>query len=267
MVAYTPTLPVPTVSVVVPALNEERNLPIFLSRIPEWVKEVVFVDGNSTDNTVSVACNLSDKVRIVRQTGRGKGDALRRGFAASTGDIIVMLDADGSTDPAEIPILIAPLLCGWHFTKASRFLQGGGTADMSSHRSLGNKGLLFLVRLLFGGKYTDLCYGYNAFWAWTLDYILPDVNGFEIETLINIRALRAGLKIAEVPSFELPRAYGESHLNAIRDGIRILKIILKERFAGRYLPIMDFPFRRLKGRDTRPKRAVSTTIGLTEGSD
>jgi len=264
MVTHASSVSLPTVSLVIPAKNEEKNLPIVLSRIPEWIHEVVFVDGNSTDNTVEVARTLSDKVKIVRQTGRGKGNALRQGFAAATGDIIVALDADGSTDPAEIPVLIAPLLSGWQFTKASRFMQGGGTADMTLYRSVGNKGLLFLVRLLFGGKYSDFNYGYNAFWAWTLDYILPDVDGFEIEALITIRALRAGLKIAEVPSFELPRAHGQSHLKSIRDGIRILKVILRERFAGRPMPIPDFPFRRLKPIDTHPTPVISATIKLAK---
>jgi glycosyltransferase involved in cell wall biosynthesis len=257
---------VPTISVVIPALNEERNLPVFLSRIPRWVHEVVLVDGNSTDNTIAVARKLSDKVIIVRQTRRGKGDALRCGFAAATGDIIVTLDADGSTDPAEIPVLIAPLLCGWQFTKASRFMQGGGSADITLYRLLGNKGLQFLVRLLFGGHYSDFNYGYNAYWAWTLDYTLPDVDGFEIEALMTIRALRAGLKIAEVPSFELPRAHGQSHLKVIRDGTRILKIILKERFGGRPIPLAYFPSQRIKNLATPAKQAIRAPVSPAEGS-
>src|SRR6058998_2153306 len=88
-----------TVSVVIPAMNEAENLPYVLPRIPAWVHEVILVDGNSTDGTVEVARQLWAGIRIVRQQGRGKGAALRSGFAAATGDIIVMLDADGSTDP------------------------------------------------------------------------------------------------------------------------------------------------------------------------
>lgn len=266
MVTNVSTLAVPTISVVIPALNEERNLPIFLARIPPWIGEVILVDGNSTDNTVAVAHTLCDRVIIVRQVGRGKGDALRRGFAAATGDIIVTLDADGSTDPAEIVVLIAPLLSGWHFTKASRFMQGGGTGDMTLYRLLGNIGLRLLVRLLFGGNYSDFNYGYNAFWAWTLDYTMPDVDGFEIEALVTIRALRAGLKIAEVPSFELPRKYGKSRLRTIRDGIRILKIILKERFAGRPIPVSSFPYAPTEDRPTHPHPAIGAAINWADRS-
>ena len=229
----------PSISVVIPTRNEAKNLPYVIPHVPDWVHEIIIVDGNSTDNTIEVALSLSNKIRIVRQIGKGKGNALIAGFKAADGDIIVMLDADGSTDPAEIQMYIAPLLAGWHFTKGSRYMQGGDTVDISAHRSMGNLALLQLVRLFFGSKYTDLCYGYSAFWTWTLDYLLPDVDGFEIETLINIRAIRANLRVAEVPSFEKERIYGESNLNAIRDGIRILKVILRERFMGRSIPVYN----------------------------
>src|SRR5262249_5822635 len=153
-----------TVSVVIPALNEAENLPYVLPRIPAWIHEVLLVDGESTDGTIEVARRLRRDIRIVRQKGRGKGAALRRGFTAAPRDIIVMLDADGSTDPAEIPLFVGALLAGADFVKGSRFLQGGGTADMPLLRRLGNLGFTLGVRLLFGGIYSDLCYGYNAFW-------------------------------------------------------------------------------------------------------
>jgi glycosyltransferase involved in cell wall biosynthesis len=162
------------------------------------------------------------------QKGRGKGDALRCGFAAATGDILIMLDADGSTSPNEIPAFVGCLLAGADYAKGSRFMQGGGTSDMSLHRKLGNMGFVWGVRLLFGGGFTDLCYGYNAFWAHVLPVLNLDADGFEIETLMNVRALSAGLKIAEVPSFETERIFGDSHLQAIPDGLRVLKTILRE---------------------------------------
>ena len=221
------------VSVVIPALNEEKNLPYVLPRIPTWVSEVLLVDGHSTDNTVEIARKLRPRIRIVKQEGRGKGAALRTGFEAATGDIIVMLDADGSTDPREIPAYVGTLLAGADFVKGSRFLQGGGTADMTLIRRLGHTALLTLVRLLFGGHYSDLCYGYNAFWAHVFSSVELDADGFEIETLMNVRALCAGLKVAEVPSFEAERIHGNSHLRAIPDGWRVLKTIVKERLETR----------------------------------
>ena len=225
----------PTVSVVIPARNEAMNLPHVLPRIPMWVHEVVLVDGNSTDGTVEVARGLLPNVRVVLQEGRGKGDALRLGFAAATGDIIVMLDADGSTDPAEVGAFVRRLRDGADFVKGSRFLQGSGTADISAFRQLGNGVFTLMVRVLFGGRFSDLCYGYNAFWAWTLPYLDLDGTGFEIETMMNVRALRAGLKVVEVHSFESERIHGSSNLRALPDGWRVVRTIFRERFLRRNL--------------------------------
>jgi glycosyltransferase involved in cell wall biosynthesis len=223
----------PTVSVVVPAMNEAENLPHVLPRIPTWVHEVILVDGHSKDATVAVARRLLPDIRVVMQEGRGKGAALRTGFAAATGDIIVMLDADGSTDPAEIPAFVNTLIEGADFAKGSRFLTGGGTSDMEGYRKFGNWMLMFSVRVLFGGNFTDLCYGYNAFWTRVLPQLNLDADGFEIETMMNVRALREGLKVVEVPSFEAERVHGTSNLRTLPDGWRVLKTIMRERFQPR----------------------------------
>ena len=218
----------PRVTVVIPALNEAENLPHILPKLPPSVYEVILVDGKSTDGTADVARKLYPGIRIVEQRGRGKGDALRAGFQAATGDIVVMLDADGSTDPSEIPAFVKALVDGADFAKGSRFLPGGGTADMPLYRRLGNTGFLLVVGVLFGGSFSDLCYGYNAFWRRVLPDVLPECDGFEVETWMNLRALRAGLSIAEVPSFEAKRVYGESRLRTIPDGWRVLGTIFKE---------------------------------------
>jgi glycosyltransferase involved in cell wall biosynthesis len=236
MVSISPTFnssgrdisPKPLVSLVVPTLNEENNMPQLFASIPDFVDEVILVDGCSTDRTVELAKEMRPDVIVVHQTGKGKGSALRQGFQAANGDIIVMIDADGSTNPAEIPSFVGTLLAGADFAKGSRFMQGGGTSDMEIHRYLGNQFFVWVVRILFGGKYTDLCYGYNAFWTWALPLLNLDGDGFEIETMMNIRVLQAGLQVAEVPSFENRRFMGLSNLNAIRDGFRILGTIFKE---------------------------------------
>ena len=98
----------PWVSVVIPTLNEAKNLPYVLPRIPDWVHEVILVDGHSSDGTVEIAQELRPDVRVEIQKGKGKGDALRQSFEVASGDIIIMLDADGSTDPAEIPAVFNP---------------------------------------------------------------------------------------------------------------------------------------------------------------
>jgi glycosyltransferase involved in cell wall biosynthesis len=237
-----------SISVIVPTLNEAENLPHVLPLIPKDVHEVILVDGRSTDNTVEVARNLRPDIRVVYETRHGKGAALRAGFAAATGDIIVMIDADGSTDPREIPAFVGALRAGADFAKGSRFLQGGGTSDMSLLRRCGNWGLTMLVRLLFGGNYTDLCYGYNAFWRRILPQIRLDGDGFEIETMMNIRVLRANMKIAEVPSFEADRVHGIGRLRTFPDGWRVLKTIMRERFQPPQLAIA--PVARTRTTDT-----------------
>ncbi|MGH1493823.1 MAG: glycosyltransferase family 2 protein [Acidimicrobiales bacterium] len=218
-----------TVSVVVPTLNEAKNLPHVLPHIPDWVTEVVLVDGGSTDGTVEVAKELRDDVVVIEDLTPGKGAALRRGFEVAQGDIIVMIDADGSMDPAEIQAFVSVLLGGADFAKGSRFCHGGGTADMEWYRKYGNAWLTWMVRAGFGGRYSDLCYGYNAFWAKSLDHLDLDADGFEIETLMNIRALTTGLVVTEVPSYEAERLFGTSNLNTIKDGWRVLKTIVRER--------------------------------------
>jgi glycosyltransferase involved in cell wall biosynthesis len=223
----------PRVSVVVPARNEAANLPIVFDQIPDDVFEIILVDGDSSDGTAEVALELRDDVRVIGQTRPGKGNALICGFEAARGDIIVMIDADGSMDPREIPRYVEALVGGAEFVKGSRYIGDGGSSDFTVIRNAGNIALRSIVNVLFSTGYSDLCYGYSAFWAWTLPHLRLDCDGFEIETLMNIRAQTAGLRIAEVPSFESPRVHGESNLNAVRDGLRILRTITTERATTR----------------------------------
>ena len=233
----------PRVSVVIPTLNEARNLPYVFSALPADVHEVIVVDGHSVDETIAVARRLRPDVRVVHQSRRGKGNALACGFEAATGDVIAMVDADGSNDPSEIPKFVQALLSGADFAKGTRFAGGGGSSDITGLRRLGNRLLSALVNLCYGTHYSDLCYGFNVFWQKHIPELCLDItsppspkgdgrlwgDGFEIETLIHMRVAEKGLRVAEVPSFEHPRIHGASNLDAFSDGLRVLTTILIER--------------------------------------
>nr|WBO81614.1 glycosyltransferase family 2 protein [Streptomyces sp. SBE_14.2] len=218
-----------TVSLVVPARNEARNIPWVFEQIPDCVDEVILVDGDSSDATVHMARECLPTVRHVRQKGPGKGNALRTGFLAADGDYIVMIDADGSMLPEEIPHFLHFLDNGYDFVKGSRFIAGGGSLDITRIRRWGNQALLAMVNRLYDAKLTDLCYGYCAFRRSFLDDLDLHSTGFEIETEMIAHALRSGLRIAEVPSLELPRRSGRSNLHAVSDGRRVLRTLLSER--------------------------------------
>lgn len=222
----------PCVTLVIPALNEAQNLQEVLPAIPPIVGEVIVVNGRSTDATVAVARRLVPGVKIVAQSGKGKGNALYCGIAASSGDIIVMMDADGSNDPREIVRFVEALLHGADIAKGSRFLGHGGSADITRLRRLGNGLLNALVNRLYQSAFTDLCYGYNALWRDALDFFDVEAQGFEVETQIYLRARKANLKIVEVPSYERKRLHGTSHLHTFHDGWRVLKMIWKEWARG-----------------------------------
>jgi glycosyltransferase involved in cell wall biosynthesis len=228
----------PRVSVVIPARNEAENIAHVLATLPDDVYEVILVDGASTDATVEAARAAWPDIRVVDQPGTGKGDALATGIAACTGDVVVMLDADGSADGAEIPRFVDALVAGADLAKGSRFLGGGGSTDLTRVRRAGNRFLCGLVNLLYRTRYSDLCYGYNAGWATKLRELELDCAGFEVETVLSIRSATHGHNITEVPSFESPRLFGESNLRAVRDGLRVLRAILRERGRSRVQPIL-----------------------------
>jgi glycosyltransferase involved in cell wall biosynthesis len=217
----------PKVSVIICALNEEANLSKVLKNIPNWIAEVILVDGYSKDKTVSIAKSTLPSIRILYQPGRGKDDAMKHGFRNATGDIVLTLDADGSTDPKQIPEFVSQLLNGYDFSKGSRFLKSDPI--MPLHRKLGNKMLTLFTNLLYGTKYTDVCCGYNAFWTKCLKNIdLPD-NQFDYEPVLCAKIKKAGLRVAEVQCIDRGRMSGNSKLPMPTQGLKAAVAILRQR--------------------------------------
>lgn len=252
----------PRVSVVVPAKNEAANIVEILPYLKEF-HEVVVVVSEKDHESADAARAALPSAKVIHQTRVGKGNALACGFAEVTGDAVVMYDVDGSADPHEIPLFIKALTDGADLAKGSRFCPGGGSQDITPVRALGNKGLNILASVLTRTRFTDLCYGYNAFWKDQLYMLdLPDTevaspemmrgDGFEIEALIIGRFALSGAAITEVPSFEFERYYGRTNLNTFRDGFRVLWTIVQDRRYARQ--IRNLAKRRNTSRTAQPNR-------------
>lgn len=218
------------VTVIIPTLNEERSIVEIIHGLDQMgYHNILIVDGNSRDRTVKIAEELGANVII--QKGRGKGAALRQAFNHDgLGDVIIMMDADGSMSPKEIPRFIEALDSGADLAKGSRFLPFAYSADMNLTRRIGNLFFFSLVNWLCSANYTDLCYGFAAFRKDAIKKLYPHLKStnFEIETEIFIKAQKLGLNVVEVPSIEFRRKHGKSNLSIFRDGIRILKTIIVE---------------------------------------
>jgi glycosyltransferase involved in cell wall biosynthesis len=193
------------VAVILPTLNEEKSIGYILSELRNVLDNphLLIIDGNSDDETVKIA--EKEGAHVMLQAGKGKGCAVCQALKKmdSVANYVVMIDADGSMNPKEIPLYVNALKEGADIVKGSRFLSSGYSEDMSLIRRIGNFILLSIVNLLFSTNYTDLCYGFIAFRKEAVNKLLPLLNSkrFEIETEICIKAKVLGLKIVEVSDF------------------------------------------------------------------
>ena len=218
------------IEVIIPTLNEEKTIGSIIERTFTYTDKVLVIDGWSDDSTIEIAKKMG--ARIMFQNGRGKGAALKEAFEYVNGEIIVILDGDGSMKPEEIPMFLKGIYSGADIVKGSRFLGEGGSEDISLLRRFGNTLFTILVNIIWKSNFTDLCYGYMAFRKDTVKKLSPVLfsKGFTIETEMIIKAKKLGLKIIEVPSFELKRLFGQSKLKTFKDGWEIFITILKETF-------------------------------------
>jgi glycosyltransferase involved in cell wall biosynthesis len=219
-------------SVVIPAFNEESTIGDVISKVQTAAGsssvpyEIVVVDDGSFDKTGVVA--KSHNVRVIsNRRNRGKGVALRRGLESALGDIIVTIDADGSHDPKDIGKLIRPILDGADVVLGCRFFDGRGRETTTRLNVFGNSIINFAIWLLTGKRIKDSQTGFRAFRKKILQEVAVSAEGFQVETELTVKMLMNGNDVREVPIAITRRIVGNSRVNPLRDGLKILMAMLK----------------------------------------
>ncbi len=248
-------------SISIPALNEAANLPHVLARIPglKEIVEVILVDGGSTDGTIEVARKSLPSIRVVRQSGKGKSDAVRCGVQAARGEFVLSMDADGSHDPSDIPRFLAGARAGFDLVKGARYLPGGGSFDDTRLRRTLVWVTDHVANTLWGTRFTDIVFGMFLIRQQCFCDLGLTSNGFAIESQIVARAARRGYKICEIPVIERSRLSGSSHLSITRDGWFIGSTVFVE-FGHRMIEAVS-PHRRGRSRADRPGTEGSRPSG------
>jgi len=221
-------------TVLIPAHNEEQNLPSVLKRLPKipQIVEVLLVDGHSQDGTVQVARELAPGIKVVQQQGAGKGDAIVSGARVAIGDHFLVLDADGSQIPEEIVTYIEKAETGFDLVKGSRYMDGGSSDEDTLDRRLVTRTAQFVANTLWRTRFSDICYG--MFLINRQRFLELGIRSLrhDVEWEVMAKAARNGLKIIEVPAYEAKRISGHSHVSYIRDGWLIARTVLREFFRG-----------------------------------
>lgn len=221
-----------SLSVVIPAYNEEKNIEEVLVRTKATMEalqfpyEIIVVDDGSTDKTGSLAAK--HKVTIVNNgRNQGKAHTLRVGLEKATGDILITMDADGSHRPEEIKKLIVPLLNGADVAMGSRFIGKREKGAVKRLHILGNYLFNLIIFVLTKKRITDSQTGFRAFTKRVCKELEIASKGYEVETELTVKALKNGYSVQEEQITCEKRKDGYSHLNPLRDGFKILKTIIK----------------------------------------
>jgi len=216
----------PKISVVIPALNEVESIGRVLSEIPkDKVDEILVADGRSTDGTVELVKKLG--YQVIFEEKKGFGAAIASGIKRAQGDIVIILNADGSQNPNDIPKLVDKLEEGYDMVMASRYLPGAGSDDDTLLHRLGNKVFTFLFNIKNKTQLSDVLYFFLAVRKNVFDKVETVSPKFEYCIELPAKVSKAGLKIAQVPSFERKRFGGKAKVNAFPVGLKILLAIFK----------------------------------------
>jgi hypothetical protein len=220
----------PSVSIVMPCLNEEETVGACVAKAISWLKrtgtpgEVLVIDNGSTDRSAEIAAGAG--ARVIHERRRGYGQAYLRGFAEARGDYIVMGDADDTYDFSDLSPMLAPLADGADMVLGNRFAGGIASGAMPwAHRYLGSPIINFVIRLFFGTHIGDSQSGLRAFRRSAAESLGLRSTGMEMASEMIVRAANSGMRIVEVPAPYAVRR-GESKLNSLRDGWRHLRYLL-----------------------------------------
>ena len=227
------------VSIIIPTLNEAKNLPLVLPDIPRLpeITEVLLVDGYSNDGTVEVAQQLLPDLKVIYQEGKGKGNAILCAAKMARSDYFLLLDADTSHQPQEIPLFIAKAKEGYDLVKGSRYMPGGSTEDAPFFRDLVIRTANTVANMVWGTRFTDICYGMFLIHRRQFLSLNLHSQSWDVEWEMMIKAKRRGLRIAEVPSQEKKRLWGESKLpNYAHNGWIVGRRVFAEALAFRKRP-------------------------------
>ncbi len=229
-------------SIVIPCFNEALTIAAAIAGarradIGGLEREIIVVDDGSTDGTRALLEGLEGVILLRHEKNRGKGAALKTGFAAATGAFLLIQDADLEYDPSDYAALLAPLVgsradaaLGSRFVhERPRFFLGEKRAPFFTHY-VGNLTIVFLTNLLYGAAATDYEAAYKAFRASALAGISVETDGFDFDNELVCRLLRRKARVEEVPVRYNPRSYREGKKIRWTDGVRMVWTILKWRF-------------------------------------